>query len=125
METVQTMLEQAAAGSDFYLLLGDFLDEFYRVDTGARQRMIADAPHGPALNSKREHLAFMAAAVHKLANDYHLDVPPWVWEPRYYLYDKPFFDGARGNLRLWYMYKSPSEFKHRNLFVDENALVRV
>ena len=39
--------------------------------------------------------------------------------------EKPFFGcNAKGDLRLLFMYKSPAEFKHRNLFVDENVLER-
>ena len=74
----------------------------------------------------RTYQAMFAAAVHKLANDYKLEVPAWVWKQEYYMKEKPFFDcNAKGNLRLLFMYKSPTEFKHRNLFVDENILVRV
>ena len=61
-------------GDDFYLLLGDFLDNFYLADSLVQAKMIAVSPV---------------------------------------------------NMKLSFMYKSPSEFKHRNLFVDENVLMRV
>ena len=125
MDSMCAVLEKAAAGENFYLLLGDFLDEFYRSDKEVRQKMIERRPDDIS-GGRREILGFAASAVHKLANDHGLDVPRWVFEKRCYLYGDPFFAGnAKGDLRLWFMYKSPSEFKHRNLFVDENVLIRV
>jgi hypothetical protein len=121
MDTMRDVLKNAAAGQDFHLLLGDFLDEFYRADAVSRQKMIADCPDGDA----PETLPFAAAAAHKLANDFGLAVPDWVFEKRCYS-ARPFFGcRARSNLRLLFMYQSPAEFKHRNLFVDENVLNRV
>ena len=125
MNSIHLVLKKASAGEDFYLLLGDFLDEFYRSGQTVRQEMIAGRP-GEMAGGRREILGFAASVAHKLANDYGLVVPRWVFEKRCYLYDEPFFAcGATGNLRLLFMYKSPTEFKHRNLFVDENVLVRV
>jgi len=87
--------------------------------------MLADAPPAGAA-VPREHAALLAASVHKLANDYGLPVPEWVMDKKFRLTDEPYFDcNATGNLRLLFMYKSPAEFKYRNLFVDENFLVRV
>jgi len=122
-------IDQAMAGvgnsKDFWIAFGDFLDEFYRQTDQNRQQMIMQEPRQTAQVDKA-HRAMFAAAVHKLANDYRLDVPAWVWKPQYYMKDQPFFDcNAKGNLRLLFMYKSPTEFKHRNLFVDENILMRV
>jgi hypothetical protein len=115
--------KETLKGNDFYLCLGDFLDEFYRTGHGARKAMLEIQPD---FSIPHENLAFLASAVHKLANDHGLRVPDWVFDERCYLRDKPFFGcRARGNLRLLFMYKSPIEFKHRNLFVDENVLVRV
>ena len=116
-------MKETAAGRDFYLCLGDFLDEFYRASDCDRRAMILPSPDN---GCEQEHIAYLAAAVHKLANDYMIEVPEWVFDERCYLRSKPFFGcNAKGNLRLLFMYKSPPEFKHRNLFVDENVLRRV
>jgi hypothetical protein len=121
MDTMHKVLAGAAAGQDFYLLLGDFLDEFYRADAATRQKMIAERP----ADATSESLAYAAATAHKLANDCAFAAPSWVFERRCYN-PRPFFGcRARGNLRLLFMYQSPPEFKHRNLFVDENVLARV
>lgn len=111
-------------GEDFYISLGNFLDEFYRSDTNQRILIIGTEPVD--LNIPTYQKAFLAATVHKLANDYNLKVPDWVFKSEYYSHDEPYFDcNARGNLRKLFLYKSPTEFKHRNIFVDENVLERV
>lgn len=109
-------------GVDFYIGFGNFLDEFYRSGIERKQAMLEVEP---LETMPTEYKAFFASTVHKLANDFKLDIPQWVFKKEYYL-DDPFFDcNAKGNLRLLFMYKSPSEFKHRNVFVDENILKRV
>ena len=123
---IAAIIEGASQGRDFHLLLGDFLDEFYRSDVLKRQQMIDEAPVQGAGCIPREQLAYLAASAHKLANDYQLDVPQWVFDAQYYLCDEPYFAGnVEGNLRLLFMYFSPPEFKHRNLFVDANVLTRI
>ena len=124
MFTISQAIGQLSGGSDFYIALGDFLDEFYRQDDKTRQAMISDEPACTGITP--EHAALFAATAHKLANDYKLTVPEWVMDKKYRLVEKPYFDcNAKGNLRLLFMYKSPTEFKYRNLFVDENFLMRV
>lgn len=112
------------AGQDFYLLIGDFLDEFYRAAPDIKTQMLT-APPQDMVN--REYAPFLAATAHKLANDYRIEPPRWAFDKRCYLPgNEPHFAcHARGKLRLLFMYKSPAEFKHRNLFVDENVLLRV
>ena len=125
MTTLNSILNDAAIGMDFYILLGDFLDEFYRAEQETRQAMISERPS--VQDTPKEYLSFAASVAHKLANEYKLNVPKWVFEPSCYLPGKqPFFGcNAKGKLRLLFMYTSPAEFKHRNLFVDENVLARV
>lgn len=126
MDTINQILQKTQQGEDFYLLLGDFLDEFYGASNEKKILMITEKPTDSALNTSTEYLCFAAATTHKLANDYQLAVPDWVFDKRFYMKEKPFFAcGARGNLRLLFMYKAPAEFKHRNMFVDENVLKRV
>ncbi len=125
MITVSEALDAVDSNEGFWTAFGDFLDEFYRQSNQIRQQMIAQEPIC-CVKVNKAYKALFAAAVHKLANDYKLEVPPWVWKKEYYMKEEPFFDcNAKGNLRLLFMYKSPTEFKHRNLFVDENILVRV
>ena len=122
--TISEIAEKTKAGANFYLLLGDFLDAFYSAADEQKADMLADTPCDMP---EPEYVPFLASVAHKLANDYGLLPPDWVFADRCYLPgSKPHFAcNARGNLRLWFMYKSPSEFKHRNVFVDENVLARV
>ena len=124
MESIYNISVRTNNGNDFYLLLGDFLDAFYRSDIEMRAEMIADAPVDM---EKPEFVPLLAATAHKLAIDYGIIPPQWAFESRCYLAGMAphFACNAEGNLRLLFMYKSPSEFKHRNLFVDENVLTRV
>ena len=120
---VRKVTAETLSGRDFYLCLGDFLDEFYNADDEMRISMLKSPPE---FMIPQEHLAYLAAAVHKLSNDYGIKAPDWVFDEMCFLRDKPFFGcGAKGDLRLLFMYKSPPEFKYRNLFVDENVLKRV
>jgi hypothetical protein len=124
METLKQISIDTHAGNSFYLLLGNFLDLFYNSSQIIRQEMIKDEPENM---DKIEYLPFLAATANKLANDFDLKTPLWTFAPRCYLQgDKPYFgNNARGNLRLLYLYESPIEFKHRNLFVDKDVLSRV
>jgi len=123
--TISDAIERINSGIDFYVALGDFLDDFYRENNEMRQAMIEDEPIWHT-NTKKEYMALLAATSHKLANDYGLSVPTWVMNKKYRMTESPYFDcNAKGNLRLLFMFKSPTEFKHKNLFVDENFLSRV
>ncbi len=124
MTKISDVFRQIAEGHNFYICLGNFLDEFYASNQKIKAEMINTEPH--SINIPKEYKAFLASTVHKLANDYGLDVPAWTFKKEYYLLEKPFFDcQAKGRLRLLFMYKSPTEFKHRNVFVDEYILDRV
>ena len=127
MTTIKKVIQNTMVDSEFHIHLGNFLDEFYRATRQKKQNMLVDSPLSHAEEVNREFIAYVAATTHKLANDYNLEVPPWVFEKECYLGgDKPYFAGnVKGDLRLIFLYLSPPEFKHRNLFVDENALQRV
>ncbi|MDR2044996.1 MAG: hypothetical protein LBQ15_11710 [Clostridium sp.] len=124
MDSIHRVSHRANSGEDFYLLLGDFLDEFYKAVTPERLEMLREPPERM---EAPELVPFLAATAHKLSNDCGFAPPRWVFDSHCYLPGgEPHFGcGAKGNLRLLFLYKSPPEFKHRNLFVDENVLVRV
>jgi len=124
MLIVDEVFKLISEGNDFYICLGNFLDDFYNRSDLEKGLMIQTEPGKYDIPIYQK--AFLASTIHKLANDFNLEVPKWVFKPEYYSYDKPYFDcNARGNLRKLFLYKSPIEFKHRNIFVDENILKRV
>ena len=101
---------------------GNFLDEFYRSTSERRQELINEDIR--YLNLSVEEKAYLAASVHKLANDFELQVPTWVFDSEYRLREPFFARGVTGDLRFIYLYESPIEFKYRNIFTSRNTLSR-
>ena len=108
---------------DSSILFGNFLDDFYRANVDDKKRMLSDEPE-PFNNVRSVDYVHIAATVHKLANDSGVTVPAWVFKDQYYA-KEPFFPVCHPELKLVYMFESPTEFKHRNMFVSANALSRV
>ena len=108
---------------DASLLFGNFLDDFYRADMSERKMMLYAEPESFE-NLRSVDYVNIAATVHKLASDSGIPVPGWVFKDKYYA-KEPFFPVRHPDLKLTYMFESPAEFKHRNMFVSANALSRV
>ncbi len=123
---LRQVIAESAKGNDFSLSLQGFLDVFYSCK-GDKGKMFALIKREPQhyKNVPDYQYAICAAAANKLANDYDLDVPSWVWKKRYYMKEMYFGGIRKGRLRMYNMLYSPAEFKHRGLFVDENILMRV
>ena len=121
-EAIRDISKQIYDEHSFYVMKGDFLDLFYS-NEHLREELIRDEPV-----ERRDlpgwMLAFLAAMVHKLCNDYDLKIPPWVWKDRYYLAEPRFSHDARGKMKAWLFVNAASEFKHRNLFVIADTLDR-
>jgi len=125
-DELKQVIAESAKGNDFSLSLRGFLDIFYYCKDD-KEKMFALIKREPQCyrNVPDYQYAMCAATANKLANDYDLEVPSWVWKDRYYMKEM-FFGGIRkGRLRMYNMLYSPAEFKHRGLFVDENILIRV
>ena len=124
MRTVLELSRRLNEGQPLSILLGDFLDEFYRADDSKRLAMIKAVPE--PIDEPDFLGPFLAAAIHKLANDHGLPVPGWVFEGRFFLPgDRPYVgEEASGALRAFYLLVSPGEFKARNIFVSDNCLSR-
>lgn len=125
-DELRQVITESAKGNDFSLSLRGFLDIFYSYKED-KEQMSALIKREPQKydNVPDYQYAMCAATANKLANDYNLKVPSWVWKDRYYM-KQMYFDGIRkGKLRMYNMLYSPAEFKHRGLFVDENILMRV
>jgi hypothetical protein len=100
-------------GQDFKLLYLEFLNHFYDASKKERQTMIERSP----LDFKNKtSIVYLAATAHKLAIDYNLNIPSWIFEDRCYL-PKP---NTRPDI-----YNVAPEFEERNLFVSKRILERV
>ena len=107
---------------DFVLGLCSFLDEFKRSNN--KEQMIEHPP--PSSGIEQVNLCILAAASHKLANEYEIDVPSWVYEP---LYKMPYpvfaFNTQNKEYQKFLLEDTPYEFSSKNIFHGANAIERV
>lgn len=105
------------------IFFGDWLDEFYRSPDSIRQLMINAEPDYN--NDFKLYLCCIAATVDKLSNDYKLDKPSWINNPKY-IYEKEYFAGETEleDFKEYLRKSTPIEFSSRNLFVSDNILKR-
>ena len=125
MRTIRGISRGLNNGGKLALLMGDFLDEFYRQEGKERAVMLAEEP--APTHPESWHGPYLAATAHKLANDSGLEPPPWAFGPAFSLPgDRPYIaERATGDLRSYYLLASPGEFKSRNIFISPNCLSRV
>ena len=125
-DELRQVMTESAKGNDFSLSFRGFLDIFYSCKYD-KEKIFSLIKREPQLykNVPDYQYAMCAATANKLANDYDLEVPSWVWKDRYYMKEMYFGGIRKGRLRIYNMLYSPAEFKHRGLFVDENILMRV
>lgn len=123
-------VRQLEVGVPSYVVMGDFLDEFYRSPLSEKQAFLDREP--PASSALEKVMAVnYAATAEKLAHDFGLDVPAWVEKPQYFLkageaiYGYRSYAETRADLAEILREESPAEFARRNLFVSANALTRV
>lgn len=123
---LRLVISESVKGNDFSLSFHGFLDVFYSFQ-GSKEKMYALIQNEPEQfeNVPEYQYAMCAAAANKMANDYDLEVPDWIWKDQYYMTEMYFGNVRKGRLRMYNMLYSPAEFKYRGLFVDENILKRV
>jgi len=109
---------------DFIFALCTFIDEFKRNDN--RHEMIELPPRADDVQVSRINLCVLAAAAHKLANDYKLSVPGWVHDPQYKMpYPVFAFDTQNKEYQEFLIKDSPQEFSSKNIFHGASAIERV
>ena len=111
-------------GYKLYECLADFLEEFYRVDKLTREEMLAERP----LNVEPKHeMVFLGAMAHKLAVDYDIKPPAWVFESVFYLSDdESYYEmDYDEEFKTYFRENAPYEFKIRNFFCTSDCLIRV
>lgn len=125
-DELKQVIAESAKGNDFSLSLRGFLDVFYSCKDD-KEKIFDLIKWEPKhyKNVPDYQYAMCAATANKLANDYDIEVPDWVWNDRYYMKEMYFGNVRKSRLRMYNMLYSPAEFKHRGLFVDENILLRV
>jgi len=107
---------------DFIFALCVFVDEFKRNEN--RQDMIMHPPNGNS--AVPEHICILAGAAHKLANDYDIPVPNWVYDPAYKMPAPVFaFHTENEEYQEFLRQDTPLEFASKNIFHGANAIMRV
>jgi hypothetical protein len=109
---------------DEKLSYGQFLDDFYHEESSeGRYNLIKDEPN--FINDKEIFMCILAGTAQKLANDYFLDIPKWVFDEKYIL-KKAYYTLNTKNPKFqeYLRETTPLEYKSRNLFVGETILDR-
>lgn len=102
--------------------MGDFLQAFYAAPPRSRAAMLADEP--PPIGER--HDALVGGIAEYLFKRWTPDAPPsWIGDRSRYL-DRPWhFNAGTDTAVMEYLtYASPSEFKSRNVMVDDEPLRR-
>ncbi len=124
--TATDTFERIRAGSDPWIAIGDFLDDWRSVPPEQRQELVttpitamSEAPH------LQRWAAFCAAMVEQLCLEAELAVPAWVDQPAYVL-DSPWYlyRGKRAEWRAWQEAASPEPFKKRHIYGGDRILAR-
>lgn len=110
-------------GFEFALSL--FLESFYRHPNQQKYFLIQEEPSDETAGS--ENLCVLAASAHKLANDFHLKIPPWVFNSKYVMRFPvyPFGmteENTEQTILEMYAEDTPDEFKIRNLYCGARVL---
>lgn len=111
-----------AKETDFIYALSTFLDEFKRSKN--KEFLIIKEPI--FIKKYEKEISILAAMAHKLANENDIPVPEWVFNKKYIL-KKPYYQFETKNTEYqdYLIKKAPIEFSQRNIYVDDNALVRI
>ena len=109
---------------NYTLALGIFLDDFYECDITDKALALQDEPAIGILD--RVQYCKLAAAAHKLANDYGLPVPDWAFKNEYIM-PHPVYAYGSDDADFHELLKdiTPNEYKIRNLFLGSGVLKRV
>ena len=108
----------------YTLALGIFLDDFYECDFEDKTLALQREPILGILD--RVEYCKLAAAAHKLANDYNLPIPSWISKEEYIMPHPVYaFDSNDAKIHKLLLDVTPVEYKIRNLFLGPGVLMRV
>ena len=109
---------------DYIFAVCTFLDEFYKTNYNEKSLLLSDEPKSGILS--KQQYCNLAAAAHKLANDYKLNVPAWAMQDKYKMpYPVYAFNAEDKDDKELLQKTTPDEYKMRNLYLGANILKRV
>src|SRR5438034_8636783 len=112
--TAAMTLAVISEGTDPWVALGQFLDDWRRTNRASRLGLVSLAPAfepGPNLR----WAALLAATVEYLCAQDGLPFPAWTSRPEYRL-PEPWFLYPGWRLRAWQLVETPAPFRARNIF---------
>jgi len=111
-------------GEDENLLYGQFLDDFYsEKNINNKYNLIKDEPVFDKNN--RVFMTVLAGTAHKLAKDYGVKIPEWVFDDKYVLDEVHYaFDTKNIEFQEYLRNTTPTEYKSRNLMSGDTILKR-
>ena len=125
MKTQQIVDTIKSDREKMWFAIGNYLDEFYYALNDEQRRIVLDEEPEWYDDAGKYEMAFISAMVNKLAIDYNLETPLWVYDIKYFELAKPHFAmDAKGDLRLILLVESPKQFRMRNIFTTSNVLGR-
>jgi hypothetical protein len=123
-QSASAAIDRIAAGTDGWVAMGDFVDDWNRSNPEERAAMIQQSP--PVGPKTRRWVSLVAAAVDYLGRSSQppVDVPGWALSPDTVL-DEPWFLIPGTSLRMHQLVNTPAAFKSRNIFGGDRILSRV
>lgn len=122
MKIVKTKDYMSAVAQDRYAAYGNFLDRFKWLSNEERQEVIKDPPDNSKNNM--EAAAVLAATVERLAKQYGIEVPEWVYDKKYTLRKHYYGSAISKEYRRFLRETALPEFAKRNLFLGDNVMDR-
>lgn len=124
-QSVAAAFERLLQGTDPWIAIGDFLDDWRRTARKKRAALVTNpiAEAGADLQLQR-WAAFFAAMVETLCLKDGSPAPAWTVRQEYRL-PSPWFLYPGTRLRIWQEETTPAPFKTRNIFGGDRMLDRV
>lgn len=110
----------------FHYYCADLIDRIDYADNEEKLKITNSFPFpdDEYITCDKINSAYLAAVVEHLCRRDKIRIPEWVHDPKYFL-QEPFFGGGLENIKSFLIVESPVAFRRRNIFVSENATVRV
>jgi hypothetical protein len=122
-QTAAESVRRIERGTDPWIVIGQFVDDWRRTEIGKRPELVAESPP-PATGECGRWAALLAASVDWLCAQDGLPPPRWINRSEYRL-TEPWFLYPGWRLRLWQLVDTPAPFKARNIFGGDRILDRV
>jgi hypothetical protein len=124
-QTAAETFARILAGTNQWVAVGDFLDDWRRLPLAQRAALVAEPIAEAGEDEEMQRwAAFCAAMVEWLCWQDHLPFPAWTSRTTYIL-ALPWFLYPGWRLRAWQLATTPAPFKMRNIYGGDRILDRV